>query len=241
MTTYIHMPRRRIQLSDNEIYHIVTRGIDERLIFLKKADYHRAVCNLFEFNDVNPVHWRYRHYNAPHRETRPREVVFDDREREKLVEILSFCLMPNHIHLLLRQLCEGGISSFMKKLNGGYATYFNKKYERTGYLFESRFKAVHIKTDRQLRIVFVYIHTNPVALIDFKWKKGGIKDTKKVIEFIENYKWSSYLDYLGKENFPSVTQRDLFDKMMSRDRWRKFVSDWVEFKGLDGFGDVSLE
>ena len=62
-----------------------------------------------------------------------------------LVQIFAFCLMPNHIHLLLREIKQGGISQFMKKFETSQAIYFNKKYNRTGHPFQESFKAVHIK------------------------------------------------------------------------------------------------
>ena len=94
--------------------------------------------------------------------------------------------MPNHVHLLLRQLKDSGIFKFMKKFGSGYGRYFNKKYNRKGYVFQNRFLAVPIKTDKQLKVVFAYIHANPVSLIEPKWKERGIKNFNKVIKFIEN-------------------------------------------------------
>ena len=69
--------------------------------------------------------------------------------------------MPNHIHLLLKQIKNNGISEFIRKVEVGYAGYFNKKYGRKGHLFQGRFKAVRIEDNEQLKTVFVYIHTNP--------------------------------------------------------------------------------
>ena len=128
----------------------------------------------------------------------------------------------------------------MRKFGTGYAVYFNQKHERSGYLFQGRFRATHIKTDNQLKTVFVYIHTNPAALIEPNWKEGSVEKPKEVIEFIENYKWSSYPDYLGKQNFPSVTQRNFFDDLMKKEEWQKYVNEWVEHKSMMGW-DKSVE
>jgi len=152
--------------------------------------------------------------------------------------------MPNHLHLLVRQLVEGGITKFMKKLNGGYGGYFNRKYERKGYVFQNRFVAVHIKDEDQLKVVFVYIHTNPISLIEPKWKEIGIKNPNKVIEFLENeYRWSSYFDYLGKKNFPSVTERDFILKIMGGEKGcKEFVENWIRYKGeIKEFNKLALE
>ncbi len=233
------MPIKRPILANNEIYHVVLRGIDGRKIFEQEADYYRMIHDLFEFNDVRPAMRENRRFSA---EVVPRQLAEERprQPRQLIVQILCFCLMPNHIHLLLKQIEEVGITNFMRKLGTGYAIYFNTKYERQGHLFQGRFKAVHIKTDNQLKTVFVYIHTNPAALIDPNWKEGGIKNPKEAIEFIENYKWSSYPDYLGKQNFPSVTQRNFFDDIMNKKEWQKYVNEWVEYKSMMGW-DKSAE
>lgn len=212
------MPIKRPQLANNEIYHIVIRGVEGRLIFEDIADYYRAIHNIFEFNDENP---------APEHTSEER---FSRRLRKILVEVLAFCLMPNHSHLLLRQLLDKGITKFMRKFGAGYAGYFNKKYSRQGYLFQGRFRAIHIKTEEQLKTVFAYIHTNPASLVDANWKEGNIKSPEAIIREIENYKWSSYQDYLGKNNFPSLTQRNFFISIMPNKEWQKYVNDWIFYK-----------
>jgi putative transposase len=151
--------------------------------------------------------------------------------------------MPNHIHLLLRQRKDGGITKFMKKLGTGYAMYFNKKHNRMGHLFQGSFRAVHIKNDEQLQTVFVYIHTNPISLIIPGWKEKGVGDIEKIIKFLENYKWSSYLDYIDTKNFPSVTQRDLLFKIMGGvEGCREFVKGWLGHKReLKDFEALAIE
>ena len=152
--------------------------------------------------------------------------------------------MPNHFHLLVRQLVVGGISKFMKKLNGGYGGYFNRKYRRKGYVFQDRFTAVHIKNEEQLKVVFVYVHTNPISLIEPKWKEIGIKNPEKAIDFLENkYRWSSYPDYIGKKNFPSVTDREFMLKIMGEEQGcKEFVEGWIRYKGkIREFAELALE
>ncbi|MBI3458833.1 transposase [Candidatus Azambacteria bacterium] len=210
----------------------------EKIFFKNESDYYRGIHNLFEFNDRDPVIWKFRksffeNSDPAGRNIRNNDTVIKEENRKKrkfLVEILCFCLMPNHIHLLLMQVKDGGITKFMRKFGTGYAVHFNNKYKRKGYLFQGRFKDILIKTNEQLRINFVYIHTNPAALHDHSWKDGGINNAQEVIKVIENYKWSSYADYLGNKNFPSVTQRDLFNKIMTSHEWKKFVDDWVGYK-----------
>ena len=151
--------------------------------------------------------------------------------------------MSNHIHLLLRQIKKDGITRFMRKFGAGYGGYFNRKHNRKGHLFQGRFRAIHIKTNNQLQIVFTYIHTNPISLIEPKWKEKGIKDFKKVIKFLEGYKWSSYLDYIGIKNFFSITERDFLLEVMGRVKGcRHFIKDWIKYKGdIKDLTDVGLE
>jgi putative transposase len=152
--------------------------------------------------------------------------------------------MPNHIHLLVRQIKEGGISKFMMKLGAGYGGYYNRKYGRKGHLFQNRFSSVHIKDDDQLKIVFIYIHTNPLSLIEPGWKEIGIKNPERAIKFLEEeYRWSSYFDYIGKKNFPSMTNRDfLLEVMGGEDGCKDAIKNWVLYhKDLSDFNNLFLE
>jgi len=237
------MPYRKQQFVNEEIYHIVLRGIDDNLIFKDIDDYYRGIFSIYEFNTTKPVTIQSRRKIRAtiKKKNRGRASILD--ERDKLVEVLAFCFMPNHIHLLLKQLKSGGITKFMSKVGTGYGRYFNKKYNRRGYVFQNRFLAVHIKDDEQLKTVFVYIHTNPIALIEPNWKEKGIKNPKKIIKSLENYKWSSYSDYILKKNFPSITNRDFLLKIMKGKRGcKEFVDYWVKYKGeIRKFANLSLE
>ncbi|MDI6591908.1 MAG: transposase [Patescibacteria group bacterium] len=235
------MPIKRPQLINGEIYHIVIRAIEGLKLFRDKKDKLRMIHDLFEFNDDDPV-------ISTHRKSKiikgTRTVLVPlKKKRKMLVEILAFCLMPNHVHLLVRQLREGGISKFMRKIGAGYGIYYNKKYKRTGHIFQGKYRIVHIKTQEQLKTVFVYIHSNPVSLIVPNWKEKGIKEIKKVINFLENYKWSSYPDYLEKKNFPSLTNREFLTKIMDGFKGcQEFVNGWLQFKKESAdFNQVAIE
>lgn len=235
---------RKEKFVTGEIYHIVTRGVGDTEIFRDIDDHYRGIFSLYEFNTNKSVEIRERRQHrralkaalkkaearggANGSQTSVAVAVAD--EREILVEILAFCFVPNHIHLLLRQVADNGIVRFMQKAGTGYAKYFNKKYERKGHLF-GRFHAVHIRDEIQLKTVFVYIHCNSLSLIEPGWKEKGIKNPKEAIKFLENYKWSSYPDYLGKKNFPSVTERDFLTNIMGgEDGCRNWVESWVRYK-----------
>ena len=156
---------------------------------------------------------------------------------------MLFCLMSNHIHLLIRQNKEGGIIKFVSKIGIGLGKYLNIKYDRKGHVFQDRFRSILIKDDVQLRHIFVYINANPISIIEPKWKEIGIREPEKVVEFLENYKWSSYLDYIGKKNFPSVTDREFFLKVMKSEQGCKDqIEGWIKYKGdIEEFSHFILE
>lgn len=223
------MPVKRPQLINNEIYHLTLRGVGDSLVFKNQDDYYRGIFSLYEFNTTTPI--EIRNQREKRKTAKAHGEQFSVDNRDLLVEILAFWFMPNHIHLLVRQIKNNGITKFMRKLGAGYAAYFNKKYNRRGHLFQGRFYAVHIKNDEQLKTIFVYIHTNGISLIEPKWKELGIKNSEKVIKFLENYKWSSYQDYIGKKNFPSVTKREFLLKIMGGERGcKEIIDDWIKNK-----------
>lgn len=240
-----NMPRQT-SLVNNEFYHLCLRAVGDTTIFVDKNDYYRGVFSIYEFNNANWVSiWKRRRNRIVQkkkefgRSPTPPELI---DERDKFVKILAFSLMPNHIHLLVSQLKDNGISSFMQKVGGGYANYFNKKYVRKGHLF-NQFRAIHIKTDEQFQNVFIYIHTNRISLIEPGWKENGIKDIDKVTDFLENDKWHSYPDYLGSRNFPSVTDREFILEITGgSEGCRQIMNDWIKYKkGVKGFDDIIIE
>ena len=125
-----------------------------------------------------------------------REIFKENREKT-LVSILSYCLMPNHFHLILYEHTEGGISKFMGKLLTAYSMYFNTKYERSGPLFTRPFRSEHIGNEPQFMYIFSYVHLNPISILDKTWKEKGLKDKNKAEKFLKEYLFSSYQDFLG--------------------------------------------
>lgn len=222
------MPRQPRQLQIGTIYHIVNRGVEKRDIFLKNQDYSRFVLGLYLFNDENVVNvWE----SIQKAGTVPAGwKQLWAIERKPLIKLLAFALMPNHYHLIVQEIQKGGLSAFMRKL-GGYASYFNKQYERVGSLFQSRYKVVEVTTDAQLMNVFVYVHTNPLELIEKKWKDMHVHDFENAMRFLRSYRWSSYLDYCNKSNFPSVTDREFYlDLYGGAKECEDIIKDWILFK-----------
>ena len=227
------MSSTRIKFINGGIYHLMNRAIEGRNLFQQIADYFRFMFCLYELNDKNMVKMRIRIEQRKARKKNKKNTGQTCASREPLVEILAVCLMPNHYHLIVRQLVDNGISEFMKKLGNSYVGYFNEKYQRKGRgsIFQGHFKAVHIKTKKQFINVICYVFTNPVGLIEKNWKEAGAKNPRKAINFLESYKWSSYLDCLGRKNFPSVTKREfIFEVFGSAQNLKQIVESWILYK-----------
>lgn len=182
---------RKFNFCVGEFYHIYNRRNEKNTLFLDDSDYQRFIVLLYLCN--SKLHINLSEF--------PEECNFFDLNRgDSIVDIGAYCLMPNHFHLLIREKIDNGISLFMQKLSTAYSMYFNKKHFRTGSLFESRFKASHVSDDRHLNHLFAYIHLNPIKLIDKNWKETGISNKEEAKKFLDTYQYSSYLDYIGKNN-----------------------------------------
>ena len=122
--------------------------------------------------------------------------------------------MPNHYHLLLSPAIENGVSLFMKKLNMGYAKYFNEKYERSGALWQGKYKKKLIERDAHFLYIPYYIHLNALDLSMPQWREGKIQNITQALKKLREYRWSSHLDYLGEKNFPSITEREFLAQII---------------------------
>ncbi|MEW5805309.1 MAG: transposase [Patescibacteria group bacterium] len=207
---------------------------------MDEQDYFRFVHDLYEFNDqdwVNNVTYFFRQKSKD-----IASPYMKKKARKLLVDIHAFCLMPNHYHLLLSPRQDKAISLFMKKLNMGYAKYFNEKYKRTGALFEGRYKSAPITQESHFLHLPYYIHCNPLDLIAPEWRKNKLDNYNKAKEFLENYRWSSHLDYCGKHNFPSVTNRDFLLEIFNGEKeYRKSIYDWLKNLETENLKDLLLE
>lgn len=188
-----------------DVYHILNRGVDKRDIVINDDDRMRFVRSLYVFNDIN---------SAPNSVSQPKQWQLS-KSRECLVRIHAWCLMNNHYHLIISPLNDElkNISKFMKKLNMGYAKYFNEKYERSGYLWQGKYKKILASSNSQFEYIPYYVHLNPLDYTHSRWRSGAIKkDTvKTALQTLTKYRWSSYLDYNNVKNFPSIIYTNLFN------------------------------
>ncbi len=217
-------------LANDQYYHIYNRGVDKREIFLDTEDYQRFLHDMYEFNDTaaTPPFVRRVGFTKSYNDIVGFRKSPSCQQRDKLVDIYCYCLMPNHFHFVLKQLKIDGITIFMRKLGVGYANYFNKKYERSGALFQGRFKAVLIETDPQIMHLSRYIHVlNPGEMVEPDIREGRVRDRERLDVFLKKYRWSSHLDYLGIKNYPSLINKDFISGYFKDVKeYENFVLKW---------------
>lgn len=214
---------RGIEFTEGEYYHIYNRGTDKRNIFADKKDYERFIYYLFYCNDSNSLLNSQFYYRG----LASIQNLKKD-ERKTILEVVCFCLMPNHFHLLLKQKTEKGIPLFMQKIGTGYTMYFNARHKRNGCLFQGTFKAKHITKDSYLTHLTRYIHLNPIEFVEPDWKNTAIIDRVKTHDYLLNYFWSSYSDYVGHSRFQNVLScADIKNVNTNPDLYERFVTEWT--------------
>jgi len=169
--------RKHLPFTEGEYYHVYNRGVEKRDIVMDWKDSERFMQSLEEFNTVKPIGSIYQNsFREDKNLSGPTAKKLDNR----LVDIVAYCLNPNHYHLILIPLVEKGIEKFMHKLGGGFTCYFNEKYNRSGALFQGRFKSAHIDSNEYLLHVCAYVNLNdkvhqlsgPTAkLVRSSWKE----------------------------------------------------------------------
>lgn len=232
------MANRKVDFSEGECFHVYNRGNSKQDIFLDDEDRDRFVKLLFLCNSKKSINFR--------DDIVERGIDAWDFDRdETLISLGAWVLMSNHFHLYTitpptspedgpRGNSEAPLSLFMRKLLTGYSGYFNKKYDRTGSLFEGRFKAAHVADDVHAKYLFSYIHLNPIKTIDSLWKENGVRDIGSCKSFLEKYPWSSYLDYMGvvrKEN-ALLAIADFPEYFSTKDVLEQEVFEWLEYKSF---------
>lgn len=182
------MPSRNVvkNYDTNTYYHVYNRGADKRVIFIDDQDY-STFLSLFK------------RYLDPYNEDAYRGNCYSSLVDK--VEIVAFCLMPNHFHLLLYQIEIDSITCLMRAVCSSYGNYFNKKYKRTGSLFQGIFKAVRIENDGYLQYISRYIHRNPSDYLGWEWSSLRYWLGDKHATWINNVKLNTinrrqYLEYL---------------------------------------------
>ncbi len=223
-----YMADKRIPLVTNEFYHVFNRGAARQPIFLSPSDYRQAKLTIDYYRFAHP----------PIRLGRLKELSIQQRndillqlhkEHDVQVDIISFVLMPNHFHFLLRQIKEKGISTFISKFTNSYTRFLNTKHDSVGPIVQGIFKSVHIETDEQLLHVSRYIHLNPLI--------GHVVTGKDFLL----YSQSSLPDFLqGNSNM--VTLEPVLNQFKSPQAYKAFILDQVDYaKELHDIKHLMLE
>ena len=208
MTYNVFMKRRDYKkLTKGAIYHIYNRGNNKERIFFDEQDY-RAF--LFRISIALGMDLKIINKEELLRMPKSRIRI---NSKPNLFKLHSFCLMPNHFHILIEQCSESSISELMHKICTSFSMYLNKKYKRIGHVFQDRFKSVIIENNSQLMWTSAYIHINPV------------KD--KLVANPYEYKWSSYNDFADNRNLP-ITSKDLISSIFGTKE--NFIKQTLSFK-----------
>lgn len=191
------MTTRKTVFVNNEFYHVYNRGVDKRNIVMDENDSDRFMKSVLLFNSKKPIGSIFERMLIKNKNKLNQFGGEFGGETAKLVNIVAYCLNPNHFHFILEQVTEGGISEFMKRLGGGYTWYFNNKHKRSGSLFQGVFKSVHIDDNQYLLNLSVYVNLNNRV-----HKFGG--ETAKLVR-------SSWNEYLmeSNQNFPGICSKDI--------------------------------
>lgn len=217
------MPAKHVvrNFAENSYYHIFNRGVEKRKIFLDEQDHNMFLYYLLIY--LLPLDKVLDSYpKLP--------IRLHGKNLSQEVELLSYCLMPNHFHLLLKQKNKNSVSKLLKQITNGYTLYFNTKYERVGGLFQGAFKAVSINTDEFLLHVARYVHLNPVVA-------GIVQDPK-------DYKWSSHRSYLGNGEITKsfVDTSLILSHFPSVEKFESFTLDHIGYaKEFDKMKHLSLD
>ncbi len=187
------------------VYHIFNQGVDKRKVFLDDEDYHLFLYYLYIY--LTPLDKVLRRYH-----TLP--IRLFNKNMAKKVELLSFVLMPDHYHLILKQNESDGISQFMKQLSNAYTQHFNQKYKRRGSLFEGPFKSVSIKNNDHLMQLSRFIHLHPVV--------------ENIVAEPE-YSWSSYNEYADTEVHKLCNTKKILSLFPSVYAYKRYVHDKKEY------------
>lgn len=193
----------------NNIYHLYNRGVAKQGIFRSQHDYQRLLDTFAYYLDSES-----KQKISMISKTKLRKILANP-PKKPLVSILSYCLMPNHFHLITKQLQNKGISLFMRDSLNSYSRYFNTKYNRVGPIFQGRFKTVCVEDDEQLMHLSRYIHINPYVA--------------NLVNNPKNYSWSSLESYLSRNESRICHYTEVLELFDSVEEYQDFIQDYTEY------------
>ena len=214
---------RKTPIAPDEHYHIFNRGNNKQNIFLDDRDRTRFLFLILHLQSplVFQNLGRQISYFVKNRAFNIDNDDLEEILKERNVELINFALMPNHFHLTLCEIKEGGISQYMQRILCAYTKYFNTKYKKSGHLFQGPYKAVHIEDNRQLLYLSSYIHRNPREL-------NGWKNKEHI------YPWSSYQDFIKENRWGKLLQQNIIlEQFDDKKEYGNFVKSSPAKENLD--------
>lgn len=217
-------------LSEN-VYHIYNRGAHKADIFFENVDYERFKLLLYLANSKEPVHVantlkRYRDKGRTFI-----SIYSEEKIDQPLVDVLSYALMPNHFHLVLRQKAENGITEYMRKVSTAYTMYFNAKNDHSGTVFQGRFQSRYVDTGDYLRWLFAYVALNPLDVGFPGWKDRGILNPQNAFAFLRDYQHASFSDMQTCPARPEAV-------ILSQDALDEVSEDVPDFSDINELFDI---
>lgn len=197
---------RKAVFANGEVYHVYNRGVDKRSIVQDQIDADRFFQSMLEFNVSDPIGSIYE--NSFRKKQLGGSTSKSNDEDGKLVEIIAYCVNPNHFHIILQQVSDRGIERFMQRLGTGYTMYFNNRYERSGSLFQGKFKSIHVGTNEYLLRLSAYVNLN------FRVHKYG-----EEVAFLIRSSWN---EYLGKTKNQYCKKEVILGQFRDRREYEKF-------------------
>lgn len=231
--------RKEISFDKTISYHVLSRAVEGRKIFVKEEDCYRFIFQLYTANIGKPAPNLQRKdvikavQNLLNGLDIPEKLIIV--EHSPLVYILSFNEVINHHHLILVPKAENGISKYMQKLKTGFAMYHNLKYNRKGNLFERPYKIIPIQTNFQLDAVLRYVNVkNSLDVFQPGWRENGLKNEKEATQFLKEYQFSSFPDLFGERNSKILVSREILEKYLgkemteNKEEYLNFINDYIK-------------
>lgn len=197
-------------LINNNYYHLYNRGVAKQDIFKDAYDYRRLLMNFSYYLDDN-----LKSKLSIAKKDQNFRSYLQEMPSKPLLEIVSYCLMPNHFHLLVKQIADNGITTFIRRALNSYTRYYNIRHDRIGPMFQGSFRAVDVKSNEQLIHLSRYIHLNPFV--------GNL------CRKLDDFTWSSYKDFLTNKKTRLSNPHLIIETIGSSRRYQDFVEDHSDY------------
>ena len=206
---------RNIKIAPGEYYHIFNRAVNKQIIFHNSSDYTRFLFLILYFQSavkISHMSRAVKDFAKDYKSGQSGQSSALATVKKRVLELTAFCIMPNHFHLIVKELEEGGVAAYMQRVLTAYSKYYNTKYEKSGHVFQGPYGAIHVEDNRQLLHLSAYIHRNPREI--FKWR-----------DIYEEYEWSSYQDFVTANRWGDLLLPQIItEHFKSRKEYGEFLS-----------------